>query len=211
LGIYVDLIRLLLLSSARILCSPVLVNEPLLLGISPSQMVSSSPLGGMIATICILLLSMAIMIGVVTADCSSTRAAHNFSIGLFVNPTSPHVANAVDLAIKQINGNGMLGDDMLVLTNTIQTPCDTVGAATLANSMIASGVDVVVGPSCSSVVEIVAPIMTNANIPQITVDATSPSLFVKADYPMTIMMVHLSYLFVARVYSCPFLDHIALK
>jgi hypothetical protein len=149
----------------------------------------SSLLREIIATICILVVSMTGMIDMVTADCSSSRAAHNFSIGLFVNPTSPHVANAVSLAIKQINADGMLGDDMLVLTNTIQTPCDAVGAATLANSMVASGVEVVVGPSCSSVVEIIAPIMTNANIPQVTVDATSPSLFVKADYPLTIMMV----------------------
>jgi hypothetical protein len=76
----------------------------------------------------------------VRADCSSPRAAHNFSIGHFsLAETSPLVTNAINLAINHVNAKGILGDDRLVLTNTIQTPCEPTGAAALAYSMIASG------------------------------------------------------------------------
>jgi hypothetical protein len=151
-------------------------------------------------------------------DCSSGRSPFEFQLGVFIEQlaTPSHVANAITMALEHVTASGILADDSLSLSSNHTWPsiCDAANIlpyalqavdanvtvivlfnrsfihlfSHLTSNLISELTQAVIGPHCSVAVVATSPVLTAANIPQLVIEATAPSLFNSTQYPQTLLL-----------------------
>jgi len=116
--------------------------------------------------------------------CSSDDEEKNVKIGLLspqtgpISQFSPGFENAADVAIAELNADN---EDYTFELIVSDSGCDGTQAATAAQSLIDSGVSVIIGAACSGATLGAIAVAAPAGIPMISYASTSPAVTTAED------------------------------